>query len=237
MSESEVSYIPLLREGDEEAARKLWDDYFPMLVRFARRRLVGIPKGDFDEEDVASRALHSFCHGMAQGKYEGSKYAELSNRRKLRNLLFTITARKVSERRKHCSAQKRGDGRVFCESEFHSLSDGGQLDNLAGSYPAPAQRAIRKETRDNVDRHIEQLPCIHRHILFLMWDRYSAKEIADHIGCTRQTVYNKLEDISRIWSQDDELKTTIGSSAAYFRDILFYDYYDLEHVYSKRFNR
>ena len=65
MSESEVTYIPLLREGNEEAARKLWDDHFSALVRFARKRLVGVPRGDFDEEDAASCALHTFCQGMA----------------------------------------------------------------------------------------------------------------------------------------------------------------------------
>ena len=217
MSESEVSYIPFLREGDEEAARKLWDDYFSVLVRFARKRLMGVPRGDFDEEDVASCALHTFCQGMREGKYDDNKYNDLSNRKKLRNLLFTITARKVSERKRHCSAQKRGAGRILNELTLKGLPEYEKegLTGFRGTEPTPEQVLICAEDRERIREQLKRLPQLPLCIGFLR-DFHSVEEIADKLECSTQTVYNLLKSVKGILGKENNGNDHISESV--FRD-------------------
>ena len=56
----------------------------------AARRLPGHARRDFDEEDVALSAFHSFCDRVGRGQFPGS-----TDRNDLWRLLATITARKA----------------------------------------------------------------------------------------------------------------------------------------------
>jgi len=97
-----------IAKGDNnEAVRKLCDDYFPRMVRLAQKRFrhQGIPEGAFDGEDAAIEAMYEFYEGMVQGKFPN-----ISNREELRNLLFTINKRRVTYWKRYCSTQKRGGG-------------------------------------------------------------------------------------------------------------------------------
>lgn len=113
MSDDFSRWLAGIADGDDDAAQKLLDDYLQRMVHLARRKLGKTPRSDFDENDVASAAMHSFLKEMRL-----RKFAEISNQDNLRNLLFTITAREATARRRYHSAKKRGAGRVLCEADL-----------------------------------------------------------------------------------------------------------------------
>ena len=66
---SDTSLIDLLRvKQSPAAAQKIWERYFQRLVGLARKKLEGVPRRSFDEEDVALSAFDSFFRGVATGR-------------------------------------------------------------------------------------------------------------------------------------------------------------------------
>jgi RNA polymerase sigma factor (sigma-70 family) len=188
--------IPRMKEGDDEAAGLLWDKYFAQLVRFARRRLEGVPRGAGDEEDVALSAMHSFCRGMEAGRFQ-----RVDDRQDLWKLLVTIAARKAHAKRRHEYAEKRNARRTKHEGSFlrrDSLDEGvAELAELAVE-PSP-------ELADLVVSNFhELLACLDetaRQIALWRLEGYSTAEIAENLGCVRRTVERKLERIRDKWSR------------------------------------
>ena len=151
--DEEVSrWISDLGRGDSRAAERLWERYFSKLAQFARRKLDGQPRRVVDEEDVALSAMHSFCRGMAEHRFDA-----LRDRAELWKLLLTITARKVCAARRRQHAAKRGGGRVRGESAFlkvqqHDGRDDG-IASVLGTEPTPELAAmVADDCRALLDR-------------------------------------------------------------------------------------
>ena len=91
---SVTSWIVQLKQGNHDAAQKLWERDFEQLVRLARTRLIGSRRrvAEADEEDAALSAFESFCEGAARGQFP-----KLTDRDDLWRLLVVITLRKVSD--------------------------------------------------------------------------------------------------------------------------------------------
>ena len=58
-----------IKNGREEAAQKLWSDYFPQLVRIARQHLRLLPSRVADEEDMALSAMNGFSRAARQDPF------------------------------------------------------------------------------------------------------------------------------------------------------------------------
>ena len=197
MSENITHWLLHLAEGNEDVAETIWNDYFAKLVKLARRKLDGIPNRDFDEEDVALSAMHSFYKGMA-----ANKFANVQNREDLWKLLVTITGRKAMTKRRAHYAQKRGGGKTRGESIFlhNEVYDG--LGNIFGSEPTPE---FAVSVAENCKILLDRLPDeTFRQIALWTLEGYRTEEIADKIGCVRRTVERKLERIREIWGEIPE---------------------------------
>jgi DNA-directed RNA polymerase specialized sigma24 family protein len=131
---SMTGWIENMKLGDDgQAARAIWDRYFAQLARLAQSWLQSASRGVADGEDVALSAMDSFCRGMAEGRFP-----ELVNRNELWKLLYTITARKAANWRRHEGQLKRGGGRVVGGGDL--AGDGSEHDPLArfpGNESAP----------------------------------------------------------------------------------------------------
>ena len=69
-SEKSVTWwIGALKEGNQEAARELWQRYFDKLVRLGHARLGTAPRRVADEEDVALSVFRCLCDGAARGQF------------------------------------------------------------------------------------------------------------------------------------------------------------------------
>lgn len=192
-------WIGQLGDGDEEAARRIWDRYFARLVRYARRKLDGMPTRAADEEDVALSAMHSFCQGLRAGKFH-----RVDDRDDLWKLLVTLTARKACAERRSHKAVKRGAGRVRGESVFLRVdADDSRppgIGDVLGREPTPELAAmVADNTRRMLDAlEEESLRLVALHTL----EGYGVAEVAEKLGCTRRTVERKLERVRSKWARE-----------------------------------
>jgi len=193
MSEIVSQWLLNLAEGDDDVAQEIWNDYFGKLVSLARKKLGGIPRRDYDEEDVAVSAMNSFYQGMAH-----RKFSRVRNRDDLWKLLVTITVRKAAARRRSYFAQKRGSGRVRGESIFgHPEDEQGGLAHVLGTEPTPELAAgVAENCRQMLDQLKDETLC---QIALWTLEGYRPEEIAEKLGCVRRTVERKLERIREIW--------------------------------------
>ena len=104
MESSPQEFTELLqrvREGDDQAIAKLWEDYYQQLVRIAAKRMPQNLRRTGDEEDIALSAFHSFIAGIRH-----DRFPDLSGRDNLWGLLITLTGRKVHAHMRHQTRQK-----------------------------------------------------------------------------------------------------------------------------------
>ncbi len=188
-----------LRAGDEADIQRLWDRYFEQLVRLAGKKLPGHARREFDEEDVALSAFHSFCERVSQGQFP-----QLADRDDLWRLLVTITARKAVSTVRHQNRKKRGGGKVQGESVF--LEPGGDEaanDGLAGFLSREPTPEVAAQFAEEYDRLIDKLqnPAL-KTIALRTLEGYTADEIAAQLGTSPRTVHRKLQLIRALWDEE-----------------------------------
>ena len=142
-SGSVTALVERLKDGDHEAARLLWQRYYPRLVALARQKLQGASRRVADEEDAALTAFDSFCRRAERGQFP-----DLRDRECLWALLVVLTARKVADQVKHDRRDKRGGGQVRGDSALaagEGEAGAAGLDRLAGDGPTPEEAALLAE--------------------------------------------------------------------------------------------
>jgi DNA-directed RNA polymerase specialized sigma24 family protein len=200
-SDSITQYIRRLKDGDPQAAARLFDCYFEQMARLARRRLGGTPRRAADEEDVALSAFDSFCRGAERGLFE-----RLRDRGDLWRLLVVITARKAFDLVEHNHAARRGGGLVEGESALRLAGEGsaeGRIEQVPGREPAPEFVAqLNEELR-------RLLECLGetglRQIALWKMEGYANEEIARRLGCGLRTVERKVKRIRGLWMREGGL--------------------------------
>lgn len=179
-----------LGQGDDEAARHLWDRYFKPLMVVARKYLAGGSIRGEDEEDVALKALQSFISGQKQGEF-----GDLKDRGELWRLLAVIAKRKALNAVRHEHARTPKNGRIQSASVLsHVFSAGPTAEDLA---------EVLDELRHLMDVVLageEEL----RKVVSLKLDGLCTREIAERLGCTQRTVQRKLERVRILWEYDTE---------------------------------
>ena len=194
--ESVTVWLDALKAGDHEAVDQIWRKYSDRLIRLARQRLRRSSQTAMgEEEDIALSAFNSFCEGAAQGRFPN-----LDDRDNLWRLLVRITFRKARKRLRAEQTIKRGGGQVRRFADL-ALDDNGEiadpLDSLRDPEPSPLLAAMIAE---EFHRLLESLGDDRlRQIARDKLDGFTNEEIADRLGCARQTVSRKLEIIRKSW--------------------------------------
>lgn len=192
--ESVTRWIGDLKQGDDEAARRLWERYFERLTRVARRRMDAMPRREEDEEDVALSVFDVLCRGAAAGRFD-----VLKTRDDLWRLLVAITAKKVVDRYRHRGRTKRGGGDVRGHSVIGGTDDQelGGFDDFVGQDPSPAFLVMLDE------RHRELMSLLRddtlRQVAQLRMEGYTNREIADRLMISLRSVERKLRLIRTEW--------------------------------------
>jgi len=194
-----TQWLANLSDGDESAAQAIWERYFDKLVRYARRKLGDMPRRAADEEDIALSAMKSFYQGMAEGRFP-----KVDDREDLWKLLVTITARKACAQWRREHAQKRGSGDVRGESVFAKHGDeaapGAGIGQVLGSEPTPELAAMVAENCEQLLAALEDETL--RRIAQYKLEGWTTREIAESLGCVRETVERKLKRIRMTWSDE-----------------------------------
>lgn len=183
-----------LRDGNSDAARKLWGHFAPRMLGLARRTLAGRTQRVADIDDAVQNGFFEFWEQATSGKLTG----EL-NRQNLWNLLATITVRKARKQVERERALKRGGGRVKGESSVIGGSGGDefQMDRMLGSMPGADFDLYSEELLLQLDEGLRTVA-----ILRLM--QHTNAEIAQELSVSLSTVERKLNLIRRIWSEETE---------------------------------
>jgi DNA-directed RNA polymerase specialized sigma24 family protein len=194
------NWLDGLRAGDDDDIQRLWDRYFQRLVELARGKLPPRSRREFDEEDVALSAFHSFCERAGRGQFP-----QLADRDDLWRLLSTITARKVLTSIRHRMRQKRGGGKVVGESALmeagaEDLRDAG-IARFLGHEPNPEDAVAFAEDCDRLFDRLTNptLKCIALRKL----EGHNSEEIAAELGVSARTVDRKLQLIRTVWEDEN----------------------------------
>ncbi len=186
-------YLEQVKQGNDEAARRLWERYFPDLVKLARKTLAGTPRRMEDEEDVALSALDSFCRAADRGRFPN-----LNDREGLWRLLSSITQRKAIDLIRRANA-KLGDANV---RRLESTIAGGvrAVDELVGTtFSVDVALIVAEQLR----RLLGLLPDEQlRLIAVAKMEGRTNKEIAGEMDCALRTVERRLGYIRAIWREE-----------------------------------
>ncbi|MGI9470570.1 MAG: ECF-type sigma factor [Rubripirellula sp.] len=189
-----------VRDGDDQAIAKLWEDYYQQLVRIAAKRLPGNLKRTGDEEDIALSAFHSFIAGIRQ-----DQFPDLRGRDNLWGLLITLTGRKVHAHLRFQTRQKRGGGSVRGESVFMDPSGdqkGGGIGGVTGGNDAAD---IQTELAEECERLLNQLDDEQlKQIAVMRMDGFLVDEIAQRLELSKRAVERRLQLIRRTWTEKTE---------------------------------
>jgi RNA polymerase sigma factor (sigma-70 family) len=182
-----------LQAGDHEAARLLWQRYYPRMVALARQKLKGSPPRVADEEDAALSAFDSFCRRAEQGHFP-----DLKDRDGLWALLVVLTARKAADLLRHHHRQKRGGGQVRGDSAVQLGDDGspGGLDDLPAEGPTPEEAALLAEEVEILLQRLRDPQM--RQVAVWKLEGYTNAEIAARLVCSEPTVERRLAIIRRL---------------------------------------
>jgi DNA-directed RNA polymerase specialized sigma24 family protein len=183
---SVTHWYGLLRDGDNVAAQRLWERYFPQLVKLAQTRLQGAKRITNDPEDIALSAFASFCR-----QAECGRFPNLIDRDDLWRLLVTLTIRKAHHAVRDQGRIKRGGATGLMEID---------IEELIGSEPTPAFAAQVAEGFRQILDHLSE-PVLQNIAIWKM-EGYSNLEIAKRLGRAPRTIERKLSLIRQIWERE-----------------------------------
>jgi DNA-directed RNA polymerase specialized sigma24 family protein len=198
-SESITQWIHQLKERERDAVQKLWERYFPRLVRQAQGWLRRAPLRAVGAEDIALSAFASFCLRAEQGRFP-----KLDDREDLWQLLVVIAFRKTCNEVKREGVRQPRNGRVIPVSELDARGEEPIFAKLIGREPDPALVA---GVADNCRRLLDMLPTAElRDVAVWKLEGYTNEEIAPKMnggkGRSLVTVGRKLERIRHIWAKE-----------------------------------
>ena len=122
--------IEQLRNEDPQAAAVIWQRFFQRLLPLARSRLKGLNDRTVDEEDLLLSVFDRFFRAAKE-----ERFARLSDRDDLWQILLMLTDRKAAEQYRRSHAQKRGGGDV---RRLEERTESGQdLREMADAEPGP----------------------------------------------------------------------------------------------------
>jgi RNA polymerase sigma-70 factor (ECF subfamily) len=171
-----------LRQGDEAAARRIFQEYTERLIALARSRLGRRLRQKVDPEDVLQSVYKSFFTRHARGQLEVEGWDGLWG------MLTLITLRKCGRWVERFTSQKRNVAVEVSPAEGRS-GDGWEA---VAQGPTPVEAAILAET---VEHLIATLQGRERDIVALALQGCTVAEISTQVGRTRRTVQRVLRRV------------------------------------------
>ena len=175
-----------LRQGDEAAARQIFERYARRLIGLARSRMDPAIRQKIDPEDVMQSAFKSFFVRHAEGQFD------LEGWDGLWSLLAVITLRKCGH--------KVGYFRAACRDVHREAQPPTGGDDSSASWetvarePTPSEAAVLVETLEQVLHGLEECD---REVVELAHQGYKAPEISTGLGRAERTVYRLLGRIQK----------------------------------------
>ena len=197
--DSVTVWLRQLGQGDQEAARQLWDRYSSALLRLTRSRFGGAVTAVADEEDLVQSVFQALWHGATTGRFETVK-----DRDELWWLLLTITRRKAVNRQAY-NARGQRTGQAVPWSDLETTVNGFAATNaipMADEQPPPELILMLEEEQQRLLAMLRDDRL--RSIAVWKLEGLTHEEIAGKLRVTPRTIVRKLNLIRETWSQELE---------------------------------
>ena len=165
-----------VQDGDEEAAREVFQRYLGRLVALARSRLSEKLQRKVDADDVVQSAFRSFFVRARDGQYTIERSGELWS------LLASITRHKLLKKAEHFRQQKRNLDR---DQPLAAGADGTERELPAAGEPTDAEALA---LTDEVEFLMRGLDDVQRTMLELRLQDQSIPDIARAVERSERTV-------------------------------------------------
>lgn len=187
LEKSVTKWIVHLEDGDEEAARVIWDKFFSRASALAKRKLANATQNAVDNEDVALSAMNALCRGMQERRFK-----KVENRDDLWQILAMLTSRKAIDVKRKAGRRK-------------------EVGEAALQNPERSQRGIENvadashegEFMDNLslvaDEMISLLDPKLKPIALWKLEGYTNREIAEKLDRSIATIERYLKMIRLRW--------------------------------------
>jgi len=177
-------WLDQLRDGDADAADRLWERYFHRLQCLARAKLPAAIQRSGGEEDVALDAFASLWRGARNGRFP-----QLASRDHLWRLLVVITVRKAY---RLARTESRERAAPIAGPEF---------EQFLAREPEPGFEAQAVEECQRLMARLgdARLEAVAR----LRLEGLTVPEIGSRLGCSPRTVDRKLALIQAIWAEEE----------------------------------
>ena len=179
------------RAGHQSAATEIYQHYAERLLRLAEKKIgprLGVRVGP---DDIMLSVLDSVLSGIAKGKYAVDSAGTMWN------LVARIAQTKILKQVEYHTAGKR---------DFHDETGAGAErlpPEALPPAPTPEETAV---LADELQKIRSRLKPADFEVFQLMFQGYTHPEIAQKLGCARQTVRYKaqrIEALLRQWAKDD----------------------------------
>ncbi len=186
--QSQITFwIGKLKSGDDEAAARVWDQFFHRVRALAEKKLGSLPRRTYDAEDLALSAINALCVGAREDRFRC-----LETGRDLWQLLAMITVRKAAN-----VWQKQARAHEVGESVLGKPMEG----NVDGLAQVPTGNA--GDLFDAIDDVcVDLLGLLDdrlREVALLRLQGYANEEIAEYIGRSVKSVERYLKLIRDRW--------------------------------------
>lgn len=180
-------WIGKLKAGDDEAAAKVWDQFFHRVRALAEKKLGTLPRRAYDADDLALSAINALCIGARE-----ERFRQLETGRDLWQLLALITARKAAN-----VWQKQARIKEVGESVLDGHA-GGSVQGMA-RVPAGGPDDLLDAIDDTCVELFRRLDDRLRRVALLRLQGYSNDEIAAQIGRSVKSVERYLKLVRDRW--------------------------------------
>lgn len=197
---SVTQYIEGLKQGDQEAAQKIWERFLNRLIRLADQKLKSSPRKAMNEEDVVQQAFADFFRQVQDGRF-----SKLNDRNDLWQILAMLVDRRATDQIRKQTTQKAGGGTVRTESIFIMPGDPSGQVGIAGIPDMVPTPELAAEFTDLFGQRLAALKDNdYQQIALLKMQGHTNREIADSLGSSLRTVERRLDQIRSIWSTDSD---------------------------------
>jgi RNA polymerase sigma-70 factor (ECF subfamily) len=174
-----INLMDRLREGNDEAASRVFHRFARQLIELARGHLDPQTRQKVDPEDVIQSVFLSFFTRHAEGQFD------LENWGSLWGMLTVLTVRKCGQRMRHFRAARRSVRREVSGSE-------GDGDGWAAldRDPTPPEAVALTEILQDVMRGLD---ASERPILAYSLQGQTVAEISERVARTERTVQRVLQ--------------------------------------------
>lgn len=166
-------FVERAQRGSDRAARELFEQFGPHIIRVVRRKLDKKLRPKFDSADFMQSVWAAFFADREKKLTFESPAALLA-------FLTSLARNKVVDK----SRQRLGTLKYNVARE-HSLEQTARANEPAARQPTPSQIAIAKE---RWERYIKGQPERNRQILDLLCQGHTHQEIATKLGLNEKTV-------------------------------------------------